>query len=182
MVIGAGCSQALVWPWAPAAVRAEAVPALTDGAFLLAHLNEALTRTALLVQPLCLGPGVSGRQALPLLQAMLEQLITLPSAVPKHTPAAPSLASTQRVVAHNAYHISMPASVLCNIGTPLTAQELRMVDVPLPLASPPGAAVTGVMADGGRVQVPPPPRLARAVQALGLSKAVGYLRMLQVMV
>jgi hypothetical protein len=56
----AGCSQALIWPWAPAAVRAEAVPALTDGAYLLAHLNEALTRTALLVQPLRLGPGVSG--------------------------------------------------------------------------------------------------------------------------
>jgi hypothetical protein len=54
----AGCRQALVWPWAPAAVRAEAVPALTDGAHLLAHLNEALTRTALLVQPLRLGPGV----------------------------------------------------------------------------------------------------------------------------
>lgn len=54
----AGCRQALVWPWAPAAVRAEAVPALTDGAYLLAHLNEALTRTALLVQPLRLGPGV----------------------------------------------------------------------------------------------------------------------------
>jgi hypothetical protein len=57
-----------------------------------------------------------------------------------------------------------------------------MVDVPLPLASPPGAAVTGVTADGGRVQVPPPPRLTHAVQALGLGKAVGYLRMLQVMV
>ena len=61
-------------------MRAEALPALTDGALLLAHLNEALTRTALLVQPLRLGPGVSERQALPLLQAMLKQSITTLSA------------------------------------------------------------------------------------------------------
>lgn len=54
----AGCSHALVWPWAPGAVRAEGVPALQEGAFLLAHLNEALSRTALLVQPLRLPDGV----------------------------------------------------------------------------------------------------------------------------
>ncbi len=54
----AGCSHALVWPWAPGAVRSEGVPALQEGAFLLAHLNEALSRTALLVQPLRLPDGV----------------------------------------------------------------------------------------------------------------------------
>ncbi len=54
-----GCTHALVWPWAPGAVRAEVVPALTDGTFLLPTINEALSRTALLVQPLHLPSGVS---------------------------------------------------------------------------------------------------------------------------
>lgn len=54
--------------------------------------------------------------------------------------------------------------------------------VPLPLASAPGGSITGVTGEGARVQLPPPPRLKAAVDALGLGKAIGYLRMLQVLV
>lgn len=56
--VGAGATHVLVWPWSPAAVRAEAVPSLLPAEFLLPQLNEALTRTALLLQPLQLPHGV----------------------------------------------------------------------------------------------------------------------------
>lgn len=55
------------------------------------------------------------------------------------------------------------------------------MDVPLPLAGPPGARIMGVhSSDGALVQVPTPPRLQQAVEALGLGHALGYLRLLQV--
>lgn len=108
-------THALVWPWSPVAVRAEAVPLLLPAAFLLLQLNEALTQSALLIQPLHL---------------------------------------------HN--------------------EELCTVDVPLPMAHDVGAAIVGVSRGGEEVRLPPPPRLAKGLQQLGLSHAPGFLRFLQV--
>lgn len=56
--VPAGATHVLLWPWSPAAVRAEAVPTLLPADFLLPQLNEALTRTALLLHPLQLPDGV----------------------------------------------------------------------------------------------------------------------------
>ena len=55
------------------------------------------------------------------------------------------------------------------------------MDVPLPLVGPAGGTVTGVTtAEGALVRVPAPPRLQAAIDELGLSHALGYLRLLQV--
>lgn len=90
-------------------------------------------------------------------------------------PGAPSRAAARRLEA-------LCLSKTCYETLPmlLTAQELRTVDVPLPLAGAAGATVTGVRsADGALVALPTPPRLWEAVAALGLGHAVGYLRLLQ---
>lgn len=97
-----------MWPWAPAAVRAEAVPALTDGAFLLATLNEALTRTALLVQPLHLPTGV--------------RLTAKPSAA--------SLTAHVENMQHDKSRNNMQAAPLSNNKHPSTVEE-SCRDVPL---------------------------------------------------
>ncbi|CAL8463740.1 g3274 [Coccomyxa elongata] len=46
------CTHALLWPWNMDAVRAHEVPVVVEASFLLFSLNEYLSRTALLVQPL----------------------------------------------------------------------------------------------------------------------------------
>lgn len=53
----ASCSHALVWPWDLESVRAQTSPVLLEGAFLLFSLNEYLSRTAIMVQPLDLAEG-----------------------------------------------------------------------------------------------------------------------------
>ncbi|KAK9917406.1 hypothetical protein WJX75_004000 [Coccomyxa subellipsoidea] len=50
------CTHALLWPWNMDAVRAHEVPVVVEASFLLFSLNEYLSRTALLVQPLHLPP------------------------------------------------------------------------------------------------------------------------------
>lgn len=54
------------------------------------------------------------------------------------------------------------------------------MDVPLPLVGEVGTHVEGIGAGGMRVRVPAPPRLRHAVQQLGLSRSLGYLRLLRV--
>ena len=53
----ASCTHALVWPWDLESVRAQTSPVLLEGAFLLFSLNEYLSRTAIMVQPLNLAEG-----------------------------------------------------------------------------------------------------------------------------
>lgn len=53
----ASCTHALVWPWDLESVRAQTSPVLLEGAFLLFSLNEYLSRTAVMVQPLNLAEG-----------------------------------------------------------------------------------------------------------------------------
>ena len=53
----ASCSHALVWPWDLEAVRAQSSPVMLESAFLLFSLNEYLSRTAIMVQPLNLAEG-----------------------------------------------------------------------------------------------------------------------------
>ena len=53
----ASCTHALVWPWDLESVRAQTSPVLLEGAFLLFTLNEYLSRTAIMVQPLNLAEG-----------------------------------------------------------------------------------------------------------------------------
>ena len=53
----ASCSHALVWPWDLEAVRAQSTPIMLESAFLLFSLNEYLSRTAIMVQPLNLAPS-----------------------------------------------------------------------------------------------------------------------------
>ena len=48
----AGCSHVLVWPWDAECVRAQSSPVMLESAFLLFTLNEYLSRTAIMVQPL----------------------------------------------------------------------------------------------------------------------------------
>eukprot|EP00191_Tetraselmis_sp_GSL018_P022956 CAMPEP_0177627496 /NCGR_PEP_ID=MMETSP0419_2-20121207/31236_1 /TAXON_ID=582737 /ORGANISM="Tetraselmis sp., Strain GSL018" /LENGTH=791 /DNA_ID=CAMNT_0019128657 /DNA_START=65 /DNA_END=2441 /DNA_ORIENTATION=+ len=45
-------SHALLWPWDASEARAPEVPVLVDAVFLLATINDLLTRTPVLVQPL----------------------------------------------------------------------------------------------------------------------------------
>lgn len=61
----ASCTHVLVWPWDLEAVRAQSSPVMLDSAFLLFTLNEYLSRTAIMVQPLNLAEGteVSGLRA-----------------------------------------------------------------------------------------------------------------------
>lgn len=51
------CTHALVWPWDLESVRAQSSPVMLDAAFLLFSLNEYLSRTAIMVQPLNLPEG-----------------------------------------------------------------------------------------------------------------------------
>ena len=53
----ASCSHALVWPWDLESVRAQSSPVMLESAFLLFSLNEYLSRTAIMVQPLDLPEG-----------------------------------------------------------------------------------------------------------------------------
>ena len=53
----ASCSHVLVWPWDLESVRAQTSPVLLESAFLLFSLNEYLSRTAIMVQPLDLPEG-----------------------------------------------------------------------------------------------------------------------------
>ena len=53
----ASCTHALVWPWDLESVRAQSSPVLLDAAFLLFSLNEYLSRTAIMVQPMNLLEG-----------------------------------------------------------------------------------------------------------------------------
>lgn len=53
----ASSSHALVWPWDLEAVRAQSSPVMLESAFLLFSLNEYLSRTAIMVQPLNLAEG-----------------------------------------------------------------------------------------------------------------------------
>ena len=53
----ASCTHALVWPWDLESVRAQSSPVLLDAAFLLFSLNEYLSRTAIMVQPMNLPEG-----------------------------------------------------------------------------------------------------------------------------
>ena len=53
----ASCSHALVWPWDLESVRAQSSPVMLESAFLLFSLNEYLSRTAIMVQPLDLPDG-----------------------------------------------------------------------------------------------------------------------------
>lgn len=51
------CTHVLVWPWDLESVRAQTSPVMLESAFLLFSLNEYLSRTAVMVQPLNLPEG-----------------------------------------------------------------------------------------------------------------------------
>ena len=53
----ASCTHVLVWPWDLESVRAQTSPVMLEAAFLLFSLNEYLSRTAVMVQPLTLPEG-----------------------------------------------------------------------------------------------------------------------------
>ncbi len=53
----ASCTHVLVWPWDLESVRAQTSPVMLESAFLLFSLNEYLSRTAVMVQPLNLPEG-----------------------------------------------------------------------------------------------------------------------------
>ena len=53
----ASCTHCLVWPWDLESVRAQSSPVMLESAFLLFSLNEYLSRTAVMVQPLDLPEG-----------------------------------------------------------------------------------------------------------------------------
>ncbi|CAK0785595.1 hypothetical protein CVIRNUC_008805 [Coccomyxa viridis] len=114
-----GSSHCLIWPWDSQAVRAHEVPIAVDSSFLLFTLNEYLSRTALLVQPLHLAPGAE-------------------------------------------------------------EADLLFVDIPLPLPAADEPRIGGIASVSGEVvDLPTPPGLRAAVQALGLHKALGFMRMLR---
>eukprot|EP01025_Chloroclados_australasicus_P054367 TRINITY_DN6440_c1_g1_i3.p2 TRINITY_DN6440_c1_g1~~TRINITY_DN6440_c1_g1_i3.p2 ORF type:complete len:143 (+),score=22.01 TRINITY_DN6440_c1_g1_i3:65-430(+) len=47
-----GCTHALIWPWLQELKGQQRVPFVVQGTYLLAQINEQLTRHAIMVQPL----------------------------------------------------------------------------------------------------------------------------------
>ncbi|KAK9836344.1 hypothetical protein WJX81_007135 [Elliptochloris bilobata] len=115
----AACTHALLWPWDLDALRAQEAPVPVEAGFLLYTLNDVLSRTALLVQPLTLAPGDD-------------------------------------------------------------FSDVPCLDIALPLSTQDGRLVEAVDSHSGDVvKIAPPPVLSKALAELGLDRALGSLRLLQ---
>ncbi|GLC36568.1 hypothetical protein PLESTM_000461100 [Pleodorina starrii] len=165
------CTHALLTPWDEDAESGKGGRAhgtegqmmLVESSFLLYTLNELLSRTAVLVQPLdCTEPGWS------------PDVVDVPLPLPLPTEAAMTTAAAAAAAAAST---TSPAAAVSQL---LPSPSFCVASTTAPAAPPAPVVVPGIRRTGGEaVRVVLEPGLVSGLRQLGLASCVGHLRLIR---